>query len=174
MTSSNRLLGQRQRVLVVLMAAPVLATALGLGALGAWRFLRPDSPLFVTPVVDSLAEAIANDDLPRAYAFIRAGQDPNDPIVVRHPVLTDGRSVQLSPLLWAVANRREDAVPMLLAFGARMDTTAARQAVCLAERLGAHRIARILEFHGGGESREPCPTLQAGEAPLLEAVAEGE
>jgi len=161
-------------LLAVLMAAPVIATALGLSAVGAWRFHRPDSPLFVTPAVDSLAEAIAGDDMSRAYEFIRAGQNPNDPITVRHPVLTDGRPVQVSPLLWAVAHQREDIVPMLLGFGARMDVTAERQAVCLAERLGADRIARILELHGGRESREPCPRLQASEAALLDALAEGE
>lgn len=171
---SNQPIGRRRHLLAALIATPTILTALGVTALEAWRFHRPDSPLFVTPRVDSLADAIANDDVRRAYEFIRAGQDPNDLIAVRHPVLTDGRLVQVSPLLWAVATKSRQAVLMLLGFGARIDATSERQAVCLAEQLGRDDIAEVLELHGGHLSPEPCPRQEASEAGLLGALTEPE
>lgn len=169
MTPASRLppRDRRRHLLAVLMAAPAIVTALGVSALDAWRFQRPDSPLFVTPTADSLADAIAHDDVRRAYEFIRAGQDPNDPIAVRHPVLTGGGTVHVSPLLWAVATQSREAVLMLLGFGARVDAIAARRAVCLAEQLGRDDIAEVLELHAGHSSPEPCPKPTAGEAALL-------
>ena len=137
--SSLRQLGRRRHLLAVLIAAPTIMTALGLSALDVWRFHRPTSPLFVTPVADSLADAIASDDVQRAYEFIRAGQDPNNLIAARHPGLTGGRWVQVSPLLWAVATQSRQTMLMLLGFGARIDAPAERRAVCLAEQLWARR-----------------------------------
>lgn len=160
-------LGRRRHLLAALMAAPAIVTALGLSALDAWRFHQPSSPLFVTPALESLADAIANDDVRRAYEFIRAGQDPNGPIAARHPVLAGGRRVHVSPLLWAVATQSRESVLMLFGFGARMDATAARRAVCLAEQLGRDDIAEVLELHSGHSSPEPCPKQTAGEAALL-------
>ena len=75
----------------------------------------------MTPFAYSLAEAIERDDVRRAYEFIRAGQDPNDLIAVRHPVLTAGQGVLVSPLLWSVASNRADSMRMLLGQGARME-----------------------------------------------------
>ena len=172
--SSLRQLGRRRHLLAVLIAAPTIMTALGLSALDVWRFHRPTSPLFVTPVADSLADAIASDDVQRAYEFIRAGQDPNNLIAARHPGLTGGRWVQVSPLLWAVATQSRQTMLMLLGFGARIDAPAERRAVCLAEQLGRDDIARVLEFHGGHSSPEPCPNQEASDPVLLGALAEPE
>src|SRR2546426_6608664 len=96
-------LARRTHLLLVLMGAPTLLAAIGLGALEAWRLRHPESPLFSTPFAYSLADAIERDDVQRAHAFIRAGQNPNDLIAVRHPALTGGRTILVSPLVWAAA-----------------------------------------------------------------------
>jgi hypothetical protein len=153
------------------MALPTIVTALGMGAIEAWRFREPGSPLFVTPFAYSLADAIAEDDLPRAYAFIRAGQNPNDPIAASHPVLTEGRQVLVSPLLWAVAAQKSNAVLMLLGYGARLDGVTGDRAVCLAERLGDTKIAGALRRFGGHRTAAaPCQPQTARGAPLLDML----
>ena len=156
------------------MAAPTIMAALGVSALEAWRVYQPRSPLFVTPLVRSLADAIAIDDALGAYEFIRAGQDPNDRIEVRHTVLTGGRSIRVSPLLWAAALGNDQTLSMLLGFGARIDAPTRRRAMCLAEQLGHDDVARVLTPHGRPSSPEPCPKPQADGAALLGALAEPE
>lgn len=152
------------------MAAPTLAIALGLCAIEAWRTVRPRSPLFAAPFAYSLAEAIETGNLPHAYQYIRAGQDPNVPIAVRHPVVTKGRWVLTSPLLWSVAVGNTDAVKMLLGYGARLDRPADRQAACLADALRHSDIAQMLRTHGGVDSAVSCGDLASREAPLLRAL----
>ena len=165
-------LGRRRHLLAVLMAAPTITAALGLGALDVWRSYRPNSPLFVTPIVGSLADAIARDDVLRAYEFIRAGQDPNDAITVRHPVLTGGRWVRVAPLLWAFATESKETLPMLLGFGAHLDATMERRVmICLAEQLGHHEVAQVLEVYGGADTPEPCPAREAIAEVLLASDA---
>ena len=131
-----------RRDLAAWLAIPTLVVALGLCAIEAWRAIRPRSALFQPPFVYSLADAIAVGELPQAYAFIRAGQDPNEPIWVRHPVFTGRRWVRVSPLLWAVATRNGQAVDMLIAFGARLERRENSDAVCLAQRVGDQGIER--------------------------------
>lgn len=172
MTGRPRQLARRRRVLALLIAAPTMLTALGLSAMEGWRFHQPSSQLFVTPFVYSLADAIERDDVQRAYEFIRAGQDPNDLIAARHPVLTGGRSVLVSPLLWAVAMNSRESALMLLGFGARMDRVPDSRAACLAEALGNTEIARLLRLYGDAPSPDACPERQTSEAPLLAFLAE--
>ena len=117
----------------------------------------PESQPAVTPFAYSLADAIERDDVQRAYTFIRGGQDPNDLIAVRHPVLTEGREVLASPLLWAVATNSRQSVLMLFGFGARMDRPADRRAPCLAEALGHSEMAELVRRYGGTTSTDPCP-----------------
>jgi len=152
-----------------MLALPVVLTVLGLCAVELARALRPDLPLFATPFVYSLADAIESDDVDSAVQFIRAGQDPNGLITVRHAVLTDGQSVLVSPLLWAVAMQRPRSVLMLLGFGARMDHRVNSRAVCLAEAIGNQEIASLLRRYPPQPTPapEPCGTLQPGVAPLL-------
>ena len=153
----------------MLIAAPTLMTALGLSALEVWRFRRPESELFVTPFAYSLAEAIERDDVQRAYEFIRAGQNPNDPIAARHPVLTGGRQVLVSPLTWAVAMNSRQAVLMLVGFGAG---TTDGKAACLADALGNAEIAQLVRRYSDNLSPDPCPAQKAADAPLLSSIAE--
>ena len=65
-------LDRRMRLLLLLMGTPALLTAFSLGALEAWRVRKPESPLFATPFVYSLADAIERDDVRRAYEFTPA------------------------------------------------------------------------------------------------------
>ena len=132
--------------------------------------INQTAPLFAAPRVSSLADAIARDDVQQAYEFIRGAQDPNGLIEVADPVLTDGRRVMVSPLLWAVAVRSDRSVLMLFGVGARIDEEDERQAVCLAERLGQDDIARLLERHGGHASAGSCTNQHVSEAALLDAI----
>lgn len=67
---------------------------------------------------------------------------------MRHDVITGGQPVEVSPLLWAVATQSEEAVAMLLGFGARLDAPAKHQAVCLAVRLDRDDIVQLLQLSG--------------------------
>ncbi|MGH2400034.1 MAG: hypothetical protein ACRDF6_09315 [bacterium] len=157
------------------MATPTLVLALGLCATEAWRIVRPQSPLFATPLLYySFGDAIAAGDVWQAYQFIRSGQDPNELIAVRHPALTGGQWVFVSPLVWATATQNTQAVQMLLGFGARMERAADRRAVCLAQALGNEEIARVLRAHDGGRPTEGCGDLELDEAPLLRLLAGAE
>ena len=146
-------LAWHRRVLAVVMTAPALVAALSIVALEVWRIYRPDSELFVTPFAYTLADAIERDDVRRAYAFIRAGQDPNELIAVRHPVLTAGRGALVSPLLWSVATNSGNSMRMLLGHGARMERRADRAAACLADALGHNDVARLLRQVRAGARR---------------------
>jgi len=149
-------LDRRMRLLLLLMGTPALLTAFSLGALEAWRVRKPESPLFATPFVYSLADAIERDDVRRAYEFIRAGHGPSDAIAVRHPVLTGGRPLLVSPLVWAAAMNSKQSALMLLGFGARIDRATDSQAACLAEALGHAEMAGLLRDYGM-KPPHPCP-----------------
>lgn len=170
MTADRARLSRRQRRLTALVAAPAVVIALGLCAIEVWRVVRPRSPLFAAPFAYSLAEAIETGNVPHAYQYIRAGQDPNQRIAVRHPVLTHDRWVLATPLLWATATGQTDAVKMLLGYGARLDRPADRQAACLADALRHSDIARMLRTYGGVNSAVSCADLASSEAPLLRAL----
>lgn len=149
----------RRRWLAAALALPTILAALALSTLEGARLLRPDNSQARDSFVYSFGEAIAEEDLDRALQFIRAGQDPNGLIGVRHAVLTDNRSVLVSPLLWAVATARPHSVRLLLGYGARMDHPANRGAVCLADALGNVEIARLLARFS------PQPPAAAGLCP---------
>jgi hypothetical protein len=166
---TGQIVDRRAQLLALLLGAPAIVIALGVTALETWRWISPDSPLFTPPVAASMADAIAANNARGAYAFIRAGQDPNGVIAVRHDVLTGGREVEVIPLLWAVATQSENAVAMLLGFGARLDAPTKHKAVCLAARLGRDDIVQLLQLSDADTSPEACPVVRAGGegSPLL-------
>ena len=125
----------------------------------------PPTDAVATPFVYSLADAIGQDDVQRAYAFIREGQDPNEPIAVSHPVLTQGRQVLVPPLTWAIAMNSRRSVLMLLGHGAQADGTMA----CVADALGHNEIAELLRQYGNTRSTTPCPAT-SGPATILPAT----
>ena len=159
-------------LVAMLIAAPVVIAAVGLSAIEAGRFMRPPSPRYGEQPAGSLAYALRHNGVEQSYAFIRAGADPNAPIVFRDPEITGDREVSISPLLVAVAVKNENAVMMLLSFGARMELPGNRQAVCLARRLGYDDIADIILRDGGpAATADACPEPHASsEPPLLAFV----
>jgi len=160
-------LARRQRVLASMIAMPALLTAFGICAVESWKVLQPESALFAAPFVYSLADAIERNEVDQAYAFIRAGQDPSQPIAVRHPVVTRGQSILVPPLLWAVATQNSDAALMLLGFGARFDQASAVNAICLAEAIGNADIARRLRHLAPPATDSRCEARPPGDVPLL-------
>ena len=145
----------RVSLVTLLVAAPAVVAALAVSALEGYRFMRPEAPLFASPPAASLADAIQHQGLEEAYAFIRAGQDPNVPIVAQDPELTGGRVRMVSPMMLAVAARNANAVLMLLSAGARMDLPQNRLALCLARELGDEEISGILA--DTSEAPAECP-----------------
>ena len=167
-----RAVTRRHHWLAALIAAPALIVALGITGLEAWRAIQPRSSLFALPFAYSLTDALATGNVQHAYQYIRAGQDPNALIAVRHPDLTHSRWVLTSPLLWAVAVGNVDAVKLLLGYGARFDRVADRQAICLAETLGHRDILRVLSRHGEPSDRS-CGEFDSTDAALLRVLADG-
>ena len=150
-------LTRRESLLALLIGGPAVLIAVGIVAAETWRWIQPESSLFAAPAAVSLADAIASDDVLGVYEFIRAGQDPNALIAVRHTVLTGGRRVEVLPVLWAVATQSEGAVAVLLGFGAHLDSAMKQEAICLAEQLRRADIVRLLRLGDPDTSVEPCP-----------------
>jgi hypothetical protein len=142
------------------MAVPAIAAALTVVALEAWRARAPEAPLFATPFAYSMAEAIERDDVARAFAYIRAGQDTNTPIPVRHPTLTDDRQVLLAPILWAVTADARQSVRMLLGYGARFDPATEHAAVCIARAFESESMIELLDRIHPAHPAEPCPAVR--------------
>jgi hypothetical protein len=157
---------RRQRLIAtgMIVAMSILALAVVVVELERWR--NPRSRLFADPTFYSLADAIQADDVKGAYAFLRAGTNPNDLIEVRDPVLTRGRSVLASPLVWAVATEHRNSALMLLAHGARADRDIDKAAPCLADALRNAELATLLRKFANTLPPEQCPALDSA-APLL-------
>ena len=157
----------RVRLVRWLVALPAIAGALTVIVLES-AVLRSTWDGSSQPPVGSLAHALRRGDLDSALFFIRSGQDPNNPIEFRDQILTGDRAVMVSPMLIAVASNNDDAVMMLMSFGARLDAPGNRFAGCLADRLGHQGIARILATYGGpAGSQDACPdTVPDSSAPL--------
>lgn len=156
---------------VLLLAAPAILAAVALVvAEGRWWMGEADSTSRSRPE-GTLAEALREGDLERAFAFIDAGQDPNVPVALRDDELTGGEEIMVTPLLIAVAYNRDDSVAMLMSVGARLDAPGNRFAVCLANRLGHEEIAEAIVRDGALDaSKVVCPERTSAEAPLAAYV----
>ena len=156
----------RRTIVAAAVAAPGIAAAIGLAGMSLYARVNPDAPLFGGPPPPSMAESIAGrSGVEQTFAFIRAGQDPNALIVVRHDDYTGGADVRVSPLMLAVAARDSSAVRMLLSFGARLDLPQNRLAPCLADDIGNAEIVEIFAAERGGEPLV-CPPRPDGPTPL--------
>jgi len=145
----------RTVLVCVIVALPAIAGAVTLGMLEG-RLLFA-SHVSEAPV-GSLGEALRRRDLENAFLFIRAGQDPNQPIRFRDPILTGDREIMISPLLIAVASNNDDGLMMLMSVGARFDAPGNQFAGCLAARLGHEGIAEMITDYGGpAASPNACP-----------------
>lgn len=149
------------RALGMVLCVPAVAMSAWLAIVEATPFGQ-EASRYRSPPEGALAETIQHQGVEQAYAFIRAGHDPNGPIAFSDPELTGDQPMTLSPLLVAVATNQENAVLMLMSFGARLDHPANRHALCLARYLERNDIIEVLERDGGegprGECREkPAP-----------------
>src|SRR5262249_56701489 len=100
-------------LIALMIGAPAIVVALILTAIEGYRFVQPTSALFGEAPA-SLAESITRGyGVEYSYRFIRAGQNPNDLVLVDSENYTDGRSINVSPLMVAVAARDENTVSML-------------------------------------------------------------
>ncbi len=155
----------RSGLLTLLIAAPAVVGALALGVIEAVQMRGSPSG---APAMRTLADAIAEGEVEQAYMFIRTGQDPNTPFTFRHPELTAGREVTVSPMLLAVAAHRDGVVGMLLSTGARLDLPQNRSAMCLAKQLGDSHMVELLAHLGGASADASCPSPKPDAvAPLL-------
>jgi len=105
----------------------------------------------------SPAEAIARGDLDVTYDFIRKGWDPDALIAAGDDTLTRGRTVLVSPLVWAIAQHQRDIVGELLAFGAHVDRPSNRMAPCVADAIGDSDLADLLRKYPGAIAPDQCP-----------------
>jgi hypothetical protein len=157
-----------RRWIAALIGAPAVLAALGLTAVEAYRLVRPEAELFGNPPAASLADAIARrHDVERAYAFIRAGHDPNEPIVVNDDEYTGARAVSVMPLMLAVAARDSNIVLMLLNFGARLDLPQNKNATCLARELEDKEIEQIIARYERDTPATCAGRRQDAPTPLL-------
>jgi hypothetical protein len=161
---------RRRRLLTMLLAAPVVIVAVGLSGIEGWRLMWPRSALFTSPFAYSLAEAIAAGDVEQAYAYVRAGHDPNQPIAVRDSALTGGRWVLSPPLLWAAATGQTQVVKMLLGYGVRTSDPSYPRALCIADTLGHEEIGRLLRALAPDVRADRCRAGRADDALLLRAL----
>jgi hypothetical protein len=157
----------RRDLVPMLIAAPAIIVAALMIVLEANRIAEQ----WFRSVADTgtFAEAIRTGDYERAFEFIRAGQDPNTPILFRDADFTANREIMIAPLLIAVATRVDNTVRMLMSAGVKVDAPANRYALCLADRLGDKTIAEVIAHDGGPAAKTmTCPDAPLSkEAPLL-------
>jgi hypothetical protein len=152
-------------VIAPLLGIPAILAGLWIGATGV---SGASASTRSTATFDSLADAIQHGEVEDAYAFIRAGADPNAPLSFTDPQLTADRRVMVSPLMLAVASNKDNVVMMLLSFGARMDLPQNELAACLARRLAYNGVAEMIVRDGKPPSKVTCPEAQTdARAPLL-------
>jgi hypothetical protein len=157
MTSTMLRDERRGSLIAWLMAAPAVLMALTMCAIEGWRVLQPESRLFATPFVYSLADAIEQNDVQRAYEFVRDGHDPEQLIAVQHALLAGGRPALVAPLEWAAATGSRETLLMLLGFSARVDQRIADRALCAAHASGNGQIAELLIRYGSAAPTATCP-----------------
>src|SRR5829696_4595958 len=111
----------RTRLIATLLAAPAVVVAIAMTAIEVYRLFRSDATLFGGAPPQSLAHAITGGfGVERSYDFIRAGQDPNELVMVPPSDYTAGRTVAASPVMLAVAAQDSSALLMLFNFGGRV------------------------------------------------------
>lgn len=155
------------RVIALWLAAPAVIGALALVVLDSRDVIRQSAVRDGLLPEGSFADAIRNGGVEDAYAFVRAGVDPNEPIAFSHADLTAGHAIIVAPLVLAVATHNENVVTMLLGFGVRMDRPGNRRAVCLAKRLGYDDLAATIVRDGRPASPIDCSTIASSAGPPL-------
>lgn len=134
MSASRRRRVDPPTVAALLVLVPAVAAALLVTALEAGRARQPDDPLFDGPPPRSLARAILDGDVEGAFALVRAGRDPNQPLDAALPDASIGRdrAVHLTPLALAAAAGDANVVRMLLSAGVDLTRPENQLALCVA------------------------------------------
>lgn len=161
---------QRKNVVAALIGTPAVLAAVWLTGIEGYRVVHPESSIFRREeALTSLAQAImVCCRVEDAYAFIRAGQDPNEPLTIDDPDYTGGGSIMVSPLLLAVAAGNGSVVQMLINFGARPELPQNRMAGCLARELGQAEMLTIIATYVGEDAQMSCPERSSNDPrPLL-------
>lgn len=156
----------RQRGLVLLLWAPTLLVAGAMAASGVWRAVRADAVTSVAYDQTAFIDALALNDARTGSRFIWTGTDPNAVVPVKHPVLTGGRVMFVSPLAWAVASGAPRSALMLLGLGADLHRPDNRMTVCLARRLGYAETEAMLRADSTRPLPTECPAADPAEPPL--------
>jgi hypothetical protein len=125
--------------------------------LEVWRFAHPSSAPLLPTHEGTLVEAIARDDVQRAYALVTRG-DASSPLLVADRALTGGAPLQVSPVAWAVATGADKSVRMLVTFGASLDAAGPLSYRCLAELRGQTEVLRVLRAMRPA-AEPPCPRV---------------
>lgn len=163
-------LARRKKVVAALMGTPAIMAAVWLTGIEAYRVVQPESPVFrQEEALTSLAQAITVCcRVEDAYAFIRAGQDPNEPIPIDDSDYTGNGPIMVSPLMLAVAAGNGTVVQMLINFGARPDLPQNRLAGCLARELGQAEMLTVIATYVGENAQMTCPERSSDDPrPLL-------
>ena len=166
---------RRSAWIAAFIAAPAVVSAVALTAIETYRLIEPEAPLFGGPRPASLIESIIEGfGVEQTYQFIRAGQDPNEPMPLDHPDYTGGVGIRVSPLMLAVAAQDGSAVQMLLSFGARLDLPQNAHVECLAREIGNTEIITLITDGRGESAPPPCADRKADAATPLTAWADGD
>ena len=103
-------------------------------------------------------------DVARILSALRSGEadavlltEHTAPADLESTVYARGRTVLISPLVWAVAQRQREIVGELLAFGAHVDRPANRMAPCVADALNDSDLADLLRKYPGAIDTDQCP-----------------
>jgi hypothetical protein len=132
---------RNSRVLGVALALPPVAVTTLLAGLVALQAFGVDH-LSRAPALN-IGEAAALPDPGAVVARLRAGDDPNRPVIVRYGLPTS-TPVELRPLEAAVISQDPDMVDLLLRNGASIELVGLDRLVCLAERRDASDVADYL------------------------------
>lgn len=160
--SSKRLL------LAVALTGPAVVAAIVIIATEGYRVIQPDSILFTEPPAVSFADALMHREVEVAYAFVHDGVNPNAPLAVQDAGLTGGGSVDVSPLMIAVASRNRNAVMMLLSNGVDVDLPVNQPAACVARELGEGDLETMIVRRGRASGARPqCASPTDGGGPPL-------
>jgi hypothetical protein len=158
-----------------LIAIPAIVAATWVAGIEGYRLIQPESPLFQRgEPLESLAQAITVCcRVEDAYAFIKAGRDPNERLTVDDPEYAGDGSITVSPLMLAVAAGNGSVALMLLNAGARPDLPDNRLAGCLARALGEVEMVSIVVAFFGEDAQTACPPRAPDDPrPLLRWVVD--
>lgn len=149
--------------------APSLLGALLLALVETGIVFPAVNPIGTDVRTQTFADSIARHGVEQAYAYVRAGQNPNQPVALNDSRLTGNRELLLPPLIIALAARNENTAMMLLSFGADPALPQQAGAACLADWVDLPGVARLIRAVPGGDT--PCPPKPVGDAPLATAFA---